>query len=265
MHYFQFNIADYKSHTAHLTLIEDMAYRRLLDWYYLHEKPIEAQTIKISDEFESKTLFSKRMIIFLTIVCFIPIVISVIYLALLSPGYSQNLYTNEGKLFLKQGPILVSEIPIDTNVTLDKERYLWSNLDYKNNDISICRIFSDRLFRFGCYKHYPNSWESTINGNDMGWRKMAVTFFTFGLIMLLFILTGSSMVMWFFLGGLASQILIQIIASEITRNYVCYPTCYYPFITTNGFSYWIIVPQLFFALIVLGLYRYSERKLTISN
>lgn len=40
MHYYKFNISDYLSHTAHLDEIEDLAYRRLLDWYYLHEKPI---------------------------------------------------------------------------------------------------------------------------------------------------------------------------------------------------------------------------------
>ncbi len=40
MHYYQFNIGDYKSHTSHLDPIEDIAYRRLLDWCYLHEKPL---------------------------------------------------------------------------------------------------------------------------------------------------------------------------------------------------------------------------------
>ena len=40
MHYYQFNIGDYKSHTEHLSEMEDLTYRRLLDWYYLHEKPI---------------------------------------------------------------------------------------------------------------------------------------------------------------------------------------------------------------------------------
>ena len=40
MHYYQFNIGDYQSHTAHLTEMEDLAYRRLLDWAYLHEAPI---------------------------------------------------------------------------------------------------------------------------------------------------------------------------------------------------------------------------------
>ncbi len=40
LHYYQFNIGDYKSHTEHLSEMEDLAYRRLLDWYYLHETPI---------------------------------------------------------------------------------------------------------------------------------------------------------------------------------------------------------------------------------
>ena len=37
MHYFQFNIGDYASHTRHLSLMEDLAYRRLLDLYYLKD------------------------------------------------------------------------------------------------------------------------------------------------------------------------------------------------------------------------------------
>jgi|688.fasta_scaffold28918_9 uncharacterized protein YdaU (DUF1376 family) len=40
MHYYQFNIGDYKSHTEHLSEMEDLTYRRLLDWYYLHEQAI---------------------------------------------------------------------------------------------------------------------------------------------------------------------------------------------------------------------------------
>jgi uncharacterized protein YdaU (DUF1376 family) len=45
MHYYQFHIGDYKSHTSHLSIIEDIAYRRLLDFYYLHEKPIKQHDI----------------------------------------------------------------------------------------------------------------------------------------------------------------------------------------------------------------------------
>ncbi len=45
MHFYQFHIGDYKSHTHHLSLIEDLAFRRLLDHYYLHEHPISQRDI----------------------------------------------------------------------------------------------------------------------------------------------------------------------------------------------------------------------------
>ena len=45
MHYYQFHIGDYKSHTHHLSLMEDLAYRRLLDHYYLHQAPIKQREI----------------------------------------------------------------------------------------------------------------------------------------------------------------------------------------------------------------------------
>jgi uncharacterized protein YdaU (DUF1376 family) len=45
MHYYNFHIGDYKSHTHHLTIIEDIAFRRLLDHYYLHESPIKQRNI----------------------------------------------------------------------------------------------------------------------------------------------------------------------------------------------------------------------------
>ena len=40
MHYYQFNIADFRKDTMHLTPIEHYIYRTLIDWYYLDEKPI---------------------------------------------------------------------------------------------------------------------------------------------------------------------------------------------------------------------------------
>ena len=40
MHYYTWNIGDYSSHASHLNPIEDVAYRRLLDKYYLSEAPI---------------------------------------------------------------------------------------------------------------------------------------------------------------------------------------------------------------------------------
>ena len=45
MHYYQFHIGDYISHTRHLSLMEDLAYRRLLDFYFLHENPIKQRDI----------------------------------------------------------------------------------------------------------------------------------------------------------------------------------------------------------------------------
>ena len=44
MHYYSFNIADYKKDTAHLKPIEHYIYRSLIDLYYLDEKPIPLKT-----------------------------------------------------------------------------------------------------------------------------------------------------------------------------------------------------------------------------
>jgi uncharacterized protein YdaU (DUF1376 family) len=44
MHYYQFNIADYRKDTGHLSTLEHGIYRQLLDWYYLDEKPIPLET-----------------------------------------------------------------------------------------------------------------------------------------------------------------------------------------------------------------------------
>jgi len=50
MHYYQFNIGDYASHTQRLSPIEDLAYRRLLDEYYLHEKQLNLDISLIARE-----------------------------------------------------------------------------------------------------------------------------------------------------------------------------------------------------------------------
>lgn len=44
MHYYKFNIADYRKDTTHLTPIEHYIYRSLIDWYYLDEHPIPKET-----------------------------------------------------------------------------------------------------------------------------------------------------------------------------------------------------------------------------
>ena len=48
MHYYQFNIGDYAKHTRHLTLMEDLAYRRLMDFYYNSELPLSSDVKKLS-------------------------------------------------------------------------------------------------------------------------------------------------------------------------------------------------------------------------
>jgi len=50
MHYYQFNIGDYKSHTSGLSIIEDIAYRRLLDIYYLNERPFSGCSTDVARE-----------------------------------------------------------------------------------------------------------------------------------------------------------------------------------------------------------------------
>lgn len=48
MHYYKFNIGDYYRRTSHLTLLEDLAYRKLLDKYYLDEEPFKNDIKKIA-------------------------------------------------------------------------------------------------------------------------------------------------------------------------------------------------------------------------
>lgn len=56
MNFFSFHIGDYTSHTAHLSHLEDLAYRRLLDLYYRQERPIStdieevARLIRMKDQ-----------------------------------------------------------------------------------------------------------------------------------------------------------------------------------------------------------------------
>jgi len=47
MHYYNFNIADYRKDTAHLSIIEHYIYRQLIDWYYLDELPIPKKTQQV--------------------------------------------------------------------------------------------------------------------------------------------------------------------------------------------------------------------------
>ena len=48
MHYYQFNLGDYYAHTSHLSPIEDLAYRRLIDKYYLNEQPFNGRSTDVA-------------------------------------------------------------------------------------------------------------------------------------------------------------------------------------------------------------------------
>jgi uncharacterized protein YdaU (DUF1376 family) len=48
MHSFLFHLGDYYAHTAHLSPIEDLAYRRLIDHYYLHQKPLTGSPAQLA-------------------------------------------------------------------------------------------------------------------------------------------------------------------------------------------------------------------------
>lgn len=61
MNYFPFHVGDYTAHTAHLDPIEDLAYRRMLDAYYLREGPLPsdhkevARLVRLRDHLDAVT------------------------------------------------------------------------------------------------------------------------------------------------------------------------------------------------------------------
>jgi len=69
MHYYQFNIGDYASHTSRLKPIEDLAYRRMLDLYYLNEQPLSlclsdvAREIGLTDYLDEVTYVLNKFFI----------------------------------------------------------------------------------------------------------------------------------------------------------------------------------------------------------
>lgn len=48
MNYFPFHLGDYAAHTAHLEPLEDLAYRRMLDAYYLREAPLPESVAEVA-------------------------------------------------------------------------------------------------------------------------------------------------------------------------------------------------------------------------
>jgi len=48
VHFYGFNLGDYLKKTRHLSLLEDLAYRRMLDLYYRDEKPLQGNAAAIA-------------------------------------------------------------------------------------------------------------------------------------------------------------------------------------------------------------------------
>lgn len=48
MNYYSFHLGDYAAHTRHLSLLEDLAYRRMLDLYYTTETALPADPAKVA-------------------------------------------------------------------------------------------------------------------------------------------------------------------------------------------------------------------------
>ena len=48
MNYYPFHLGDYASHTGHLDPMEDLAYRRLIDAYYLREGRLPVSIVEVA-------------------------------------------------------------------------------------------------------------------------------------------------------------------------------------------------------------------------
>lgn len=62
MNYYCFHIGDYRRDTTHLSMLEHGAYRQLLDWYYLDEKPIPKETEVVFRRLSARTEEERKAI-----------------------------------------------------------------------------------------------------------------------------------------------------------------------------------------------------------
>jgi uncharacterized protein YdaU (DUF1376 family) len=60
VHFYQFNIGDYRRDTSHLTLLEHGIYRQLLDTYYLSENPIKLDLEEVMRTHSVRTADEER-------------------------------------------------------------------------------------------------------------------------------------------------------------------------------------------------------------
>ena len=55
MNFYPFHIGDYAAHTGHLEPLEDLAFRRMLDWVYLHEMALPKDAAEVARAIRMKT------------------------------------------------------------------------------------------------------------------------------------------------------------------------------------------------------------------
>jgi len=60
MHYYNFNIADYRKRTNHLSLLEHAIYRALMDTYYLEERPLSKDKAWLMRSHSVRTVEEER-------------------------------------------------------------------------------------------------------------------------------------------------------------------------------------------------------------
>jgi uncharacterized protein YdaU (DUF1376 family) len=63
LHYYTFNIGDYRRDTFHLTLLEHGVYRQLIDTYYLNERPLCPDTAVVMRTHNARTKDEKAAVL----------------------------------------------------------------------------------------------------------------------------------------------------------------------------------------------------------
>jgi uncharacterized protein YdaU (DUF1376 family) len=63
LHFYQFNIGDYRRDTFHLSLLEHGIYRQLLDTYYLNEKPLAVDSAVVMRTHNARTKEEKAAVL----------------------------------------------------------------------------------------------------------------------------------------------------------------------------------------------------------
>ncbi len=62
MHYYEHHLADYTQATAHLSMLEDAAYSRMLRWYYANEKPLSSDIKQVERLVRAQTKLEREAV-----------------------------------------------------------------------------------------------------------------------------------------------------------------------------------------------------------